>query len=163
MEVTLTVLMVGLPASGKTTIIRSLCNRKDEIFPTAGFEISYVNVGVRTALVYDCSGEGHSRETWELLYDYCDAVCFVIDAQDTDTFSIAKQTLHRFLESNRTMKYNNCHCRKKCLAIMLNKCDLPAKVPKDLFFKALEMEKIQKLVGRVYMKESSAYTKEGLD
>ena len=46
---------------------------------------------------------------------------------------------------------------------MLNKSDLPSKVPKDLFYKALDIEKMQKLVGKVYVKETSAYTKDGLE
>jgi GTPase SAR1 family protein len=61
MEVSHTVLLIGLSNSGKTTMLRSLCNRSEEIFPTAGFDITYVNVGVRSVLVYDCSGEGYSR------------------------------------------------------------------------------------------------------
>lgn len=46
---------------------------------------------------------------------------------------------------------------------MLNKCDVLSNVPKDLFYKALEIERIQKLVGKVYLKETSAYTKDGLE
>lgn len=37
MEVSLTILMIGLSNSGKTTIVRSFSSRKEEIFPTAGF------------------------------------------------------------------------------------------------------------------------------
>lgn len=46
---------------------------------------------------------------------------------------------------------------------MLNKSDIANKVPKDVLFKALDVDKIQKLVGKVYVKETSAYTKDGLD
>lgn len=35
---------------------------------------------------------------------------------------------------------------------MLNKSDLPNKVPKDIMYKALDMEKLQKFVGKVYIK-----------
>ncbi len=35
---------------------------------------------------------------------------------------------------------------------MLNKSDIPNKVPKDVLFKALDVDKIQKLVGKVYVK-----------
>jgi hypothetical protein len=42
-----------------------------------------------------------------MLYQNCDAVGFVIDAQDADHFSIAKQTLNRFIEQNKSMKYRD--------------------------------------------------------
>ncbi len=45
---------------------------------------------------------------------------------------------------------------------MLNKSDLQNKFTKDVFYKALEIEKMQKHVGKVYIKETSAYTKDGL-
>ena len=37
MDVSFTLLMIGLSNSGKTTILKSLANDQDEIFPTAGF------------------------------------------------------------------------------------------------------------------------------
>lgn len=46
---------------------------------------------------------------------------------------------------------------------MLNKSDLHNKVPKDILYKGLDVDKIQKLVGKVYVKETSAYTKDGLE
>jgi hypothetical protein len=45
---------------------------------------------------------------------------------------------------------------------MLNKCELQNRVAKDVLIKALEIERMQKLVGKLYIKETSAYTKEGL-
>lgn len=35
---------------------------------------------------------------------------------------------------------------------MLNKSDLQSKVPKDIIYKALDIEKLQKFVGKVYIK-----------
>lgn len=37
MEVGMTILMLGLSNSGKTTILKSIANDQSEIFPTAGF------------------------------------------------------------------------------------------------------------------------------
>lgn len=53
--------------------------------------------------------------------------------------------------------------RKKCLCIMLNKSDLQNKFNKEVFYKALDIQKMQKLVGKVYIKETSAYTKDGIE
>lgn len=48
--------MIGLPNSGKSSILHSYANKTEELFPTAGFNITYLNVGHRSVLVYDCSG-----------------------------------------------------------------------------------------------------------
>lgn len=44
---------------------------------------------------------------------------------------------------------------------MLNKLDIKNRAPKDALYKALEPEKIQKLVSKFYVKETSAYNKDG--
>jgi site-specific recombinase XerD len=46
---------------------------------------------------------------------------------------------------------------------MLNKCELENRIAKETLYKGLDMERIQKLVGKIYIKETSAYTKEGLE
>jgi hypothetical protein len=45
---------------------------------------------------------------------------------------------------------------------MLNKCEMQNRIQKDILVKALELEKMQKMVGKIYVKETSAYNKEGL-
>jgi hypothetical protein len=52
----LTISVLGLIGSGKTTLLNSQINKKDDIFPTAGFEIKYVPIGGKRVLAYDCSG-----------------------------------------------------------------------------------------------------------
>lgn len=46
---------------------------------------------------------------------------------------------------------------------MLNKSDVPNRPPKDMVFKALELDKIEKLVHKAYAKETSAFTKDGIE
>jgi hypothetical protein len=46
---------------------------------------------------------------------------------------------------------------------MLNKSDIKDHIHKDALCKALEQTKIDKLVGKVYIKETSAYNKDGLE
>ena len=46
---------------------------------------------------------------------------------------------------------------------MLNKCDLGGRPPKELLVRALEPERMGKLVGKLYFKETSAFNKEGID
>jgi hypothetical protein len=46
---------------------------------------------------------------------------------------------------------------------MLNKCDFKHRPSKEILVKALDVDKLGKLVGKYYIKETSAYNKEGLD
>jgi hypothetical protein len=46
---------------------------------------------------------------------------------------------------------------------MLNKCDVKNRPSKELLVRALEADKVGKLVNRLYIKETSAFNKEGLD
>lgn len=46
---------------------------------------------------------------------------------------------------------------------MLNKCDFKHRPSKELLVKALDVERLSKLVNKYYIKETSAYNKEGLD
>jgi hypothetical protein len=45
---------------------------------------------------------------------------------------------------------------------MLNKCDKKIQ-SKEIFFQALELEAMQNGPNKIYCKETSGYTKEGLD
>lgn len=46
---------------------------------------------------------------------------------------------------------------------MLNKCDMKNRPSKEIIVKALQLDRLSKLVNKYYVKETSAYTKEGLD
>ena len=58
---------------------------------------------------------------------------------DFQRFSIARQTLNKFIDKNKGMRYDMVYCRKKCLCVMLNKSDLQNKFTKDVFYKALDI------------------------
>ena len=46
---------------------------------------------------------------------------------------------------------------------MLNKAEVKERPEREVFYKALEVDKLQKLVGRIYFKETSAYTNDGIE
>ncbi len=100
----LTATMIGPIGSGKTTLINSYINKQQDIFPTAGFEIKYVSSGLKPVLIYDCSGEFRSFPNWNMLTNISDAVLYVIDSTDKETFSIAKKYLFKFLDTNKSMR-----------------------------------------------------------
>jgi GTPase SAR1 family protein len=97
MDAAIPITLIGLPASGKTALIRSATNNQNEIFPTACLEITYISTASKLILAYDCSGEGSVRGNWQMLGGLSDCVVFVIDGHNTDSFGTAKKTLFDFL------------------------------------------------------------------
>lgn len=124
--------LVGLNNSGKTTLVRSLMNRTEEIFPTTGFSIDFVTIpkSQKPVLIYDCSGEGMHRKNWKTFYSEVDAVMFVVDTTDTGRFKYAKHHLHELLKDYVITQ------RKLPVCILLNKCDEKV-LPKETYAQAL--------------------------
>jgi GTPase SAR1 family protein len=104
MDTAIPITLLGLPTSGKTSLIRTATNNQNEIFPTACLEITYISTASKLILAYDCSGEGSSRSNWQMLAGLADCVVFVIDSHNTETFGTAKKTLFDFLERNKFMR-----------------------------------------------------------
>ena len=46
---------------------------------------------------------------------------------------------------------------------MLNKSDSKDRVPREALYKGLDLQKMQKIVEKLYVKETSGFTKDGID
>ena len=92
------ILMVGLDAAGKTTILYKL--KLGEVvtpIPTIGFnveEVRYKNISFH---VWDIGGQDKIRWLWRHYYANSQAVIFVVDSTDNDRFDEAKLELHKML------------------------------------------------------------------
>ena len=95
------VLMVGLDAAGKTTILYKL--KLGEIvtpIPTIGFnceEVTYKNV---TFNVWDVGGQTQIRKLWRFYYQGASAVIFVVDSSDPERFSVAREELDNLMNDD---------------------------------------------------------------
>lgn len=98
-KIAFSVLVVGLDRSGKSTMVRFLSGSRSEIYPTAGFEVTYLNCNGINApvLVYDCSGVGRARDNWRTFYDVVEGVIFVIDSTDFNRVGIAKKLIKEMM------------------------------------------------------------------
>ena len=92
--------LVGLDATGKTTMVSSIKNSGGEVFPTPGFSIDYISIQKipKPILVYDCSGAGIHRNNWKTFYRYVDGVVFVIDVLNPGRLKSAKEELQDLLK-----------------------------------------------------------------
>nr|ANM86091.1 ADP-ribosylation factor 1 [Stygiella incarcerata] len=114
----LRILMVGLDAAGKTTILYKL--KLGEIvttIPTIGFNVETVEYKNINFTVWDVGGQDKIRPLWRHYYSNTQGLIFVVDSNDRDRISDAHDELHRMLSEDEL--------RDAVLLVFANKQDLP--------------------------------------
>ena len=112
------ILMLGLDAAGKTTILYKL--KLGEIvttIPTIGFNVETVEYKNISFTVWDVGGQDKIRPLWRHYYQNTQGVIFVVDSNDRDRVGEARDELHRML--------NEDELREAILLVFANKQDLP--------------------------------------
>ncbi|GBE59229.1 ADP-ribosylation factor [Babesia ovata] len=114
--------MVGLDASGKTTILYKL--KLGEVvttIPTIGFNVETVEYKNISFTVWDVGGQDKIRPLWKHYYTNTQAVIFVVDSNDRARIKDAREELHKMM--------NEDELREAFLLIYANKQDLPNAIP----------------------------------
>eukprot|EP00052_Salpingoeca_macrocollata_P030634 m.320334 g.320334 ORF g.320334 m.320334 type:complete len:176 (-) comp23960_c0_seq1:26-553(-) len=118
------ILMLGLDAAGKTTILYRLrYDRECQTIPTVGFNVetvSYKNVKFN---VWDVGGQDKIRPLWRHYYTGTEGLIFVVDSADRERIDEAKQELHKILEDTEM--------KDVILLIFANKQDLKTAIPPE--------------------------------
>jgi len=112
------ILMVGLDAAGKTTILYKL--KLGEIvttIPTIGFNVETVEYKNIQFTVWDVGGQDKIRPLWRHYFQNTQGIIFVVDSNDRDRVVEAREELQRML--------NEDELRDALLLIFANKQDLP--------------------------------------
>ncbi|GJW93137.1 ADP-ribosylation factor 2 [Tanacetum coccineum] len=92
------ILMVGLDAAGKTTILYKL--KLGEIvttIPTIGFNVETVEYKNISFTVWDVGGQDKIRPLWRHYFQNTQGLIFVVDSNDRDRVVEARDELHRML------------------------------------------------------------------
>ena len=116
------ILMVGLDAAGKTTILYKL--KLGEIvttIPTIGFNVETVEYKNISFTVWDVGGQDKIRTLWRHYYQNTEGLIFVVDSNDAARFEDAKQELNKMLGEDEL--------RDAVLLVFANKQDLPNAMP----------------------------------
>merc|ERR1712230_156152 len=95
------ILMVGLDAAGKTTILYKL--KLGEIvttIPTIGFNVGTVEYKNISFTVWDVGGQDKIRPLWRHYYQNTQGVIFVVDSNDRDRIEDAREELHKILQED---------------------------------------------------------------
>merc|ERR1719456_494880 len=112
------ILMVGLDAAGKTTILYKL--KLGEVvttIPTIGFNVETVEHKNISFNVWDVGGQDKIRKLWRYYYQNTQGLIFVIDSNDRDRIEDAREELTNML--------NEDEMRDAVLLVFANKQDLP--------------------------------------
>lgn len=112
------ILMVGLDAAGKTTILYKL--KLGEIvttIPTIGFNVETVEYGNIQFTVWDVGGQDKIRPLWRHYFQNTQGLIFVVDSNDRERINEANEELQKML--------NEDELRDAVLLVFCNKQDLP--------------------------------------
>ncbi|XP_048426830.1 ADP-ribosylation factor 2 isoform X2 [Pyrus x bretschneideri] len=112
------ILMVGLDASGKTTILYKL--KLGDIvntIPTIGFNVETIEYKNITFTIWDVGGQDKIRPLWRHYFQNTQGIVFVVDSIDRERISEARNELHRILSESELSNAT--------LLVFANKQDLP--------------------------------------
>ncbi|XP_060065304.1 ADP-ribosylation factor 2-like [Ylistrum balloti] len=112
------ILMVGLDAAGKTTILYKL--KLGEIvttIPTIGFNVETVEYKNISFTVWDVGGQDKIRPLWRHYFQNTQGLIFVVDSNDRERIGEAREELMRMIHEDEL--------RDAVLLVFANKQDLP--------------------------------------
>ena len=146
------ILMVGLDAAGKTTILYQLKMEETvKTMPTLGFNIETFEYKKVFFIILDVGGKEGIIVNWEQYYQNTDGLIFVVDSNDQDRIEDAVEKLKKLLAEE---ELKNCP-----VLVLANKQDLNG---------ALAPDEVGDLKGRTWLVQGTSATtgqglKEGLD
>ena len=112
------ILMVGLDAAGKTTILYRLkLGETVTTVPTVGFSCENVVYKNISMTMWDVGGQDKVRRLWYHYFANTDAVIFVVDSNDRDRIGVACEELHKMMSAPEL--------QNAALLVFANKQDLP--------------------------------------
>merc|ERR1711892_444194 len=110
------ILMVGLDAAGKTTILYKL--KMGEVvttIPTIGFNVEEVQYKNINFTVWDVGGQDKIRKLWRCYYQNTQGLIFVVDSNDRDRIEDAREEIAKVVSEDEM--------RDAILLIFANKQD----------------------------------------
>ncbi|KAI9891485.1 MAG: ADP-ribosylation factor, Arf Arf6 [Vezdaea aestivalis] len=146
-------LMLGLDAAGKTTILYKLKIGQDvTTIPTVGFNVETVTYKNVKFNVWDVGGQDKIRPLWRHYFSGTQGLIFVIDSADRDRIDEARQEMHRII-SDREMK-------ESLLLVFANKQDISGAMTPTEVTDSLRLSTLKDRIW--YVVPSCATTGEGL-
>jgi small GTP-binding protein len=112
------ILMVGLDAAGKTTILYKLkLGENINTIPTIGFNVEQVVYKNLSFTMWDVGGQDKIRALWRHYYSGCEGIIYVVDSLDRDRMALTRDTLKHMLGDDEL--------RSALVLVLANKQDMP--------------------------------------
>ncbi|KAF7693130.1 ADP-ribosylation factor 4-like [Silurus meridionalis] len=130
------ILMVGLDAAGKTTVLYKL--KLGEVvttIPTLGFNVETVDYKNISFTVWDVGGQDVIRRLWRHYFQNTMGLIFVVDSSDRERIHEAALELQNMLEEDAL--------RDAAVLILANKQDLPDAMPVHEMTEKLRMHTLK--------------------
>uniref|UniRef100_A0A803NNL2 ADP-ribosylation factor n=1 Tax=Cannabis sativa TaxID=3483 RepID=A0A803NNL2_CANSA len=147
------IVMVGLDASGKTSILYKL-KLGDVVttIPTIGFNVETIEYKNINFTVWDVGGQDKIRPLWKHYFQNTLGLIFVIDSNDQERISEARHELHQILTEHELSNAT--------LLVFANKKDLPNAMPVSEITNQLSLHSLSHR--RWLVQHTSATSGEGL-
>ncbi|KAH8832853.1 ADP-ribosylation factor, Arf family Arf1 [Flagelloscypha sp. PMI_526] len=147
------ILMLGLDAAGKTTILYKLkLGEQVTTIPTIGFNVESVEYKNISFTVWDVGGQDRIRPLWRHYYQSVKAVIYVVDSNDRERISEAREEMMKLIGEQEL--------QDAILLIFANKQDLPNALSAGELTDALGLKTITNKPW--YIQATSATTGDGL-
>eukprot|EP00051_Salpingoeca_urceolata_P035786 m.31281 g.31281 ORF g.31281 m.31281 type:complete len:187 (-) comp9710_c0_seq1:182-742(-) len=126
------ILMLGLDAAGKTSILYKLkLNEMVTTIPTIGFNVETVEYRNLNFTIWDVGGQTKIRPLWRHYFQNTHALIYVVDSSDTERLGEAREELHAMLRTDEL--------RDATLLVLANKQDLPNSASSSELTKRLDL------------------------
>ena len=152
------ILMVGLDAVGKTTIMYKIkMNETVKTIPTIGFNVETMEYKRLKITMWDIGGQDKIRVLWKHYFSNTDCIIYVVDSSDIDRVEESAEELKKML--------SDPELDNASLLVYANKQDMYGALSPQVITEKLELNQIK---NRKWMVQGSSATNgsgllEGLD
>lgn len=146
-------MMVGLDAAGKTTILYKL--KLGEVvttIPTVGFNVEQVEYKNIRMTVWDIGGQDKIRKLWRYYYQGVQGIIFVVDSSDRDRVEDAREELDKLMTADEL--------RDASVLVYANKQDLPGAMRASELADKLRLRDLRS--GRWFIQSACAVSGDGI-
>eukprot|EP00747_Dinoflagellata_sp_TGD_P060499 gnl/TRDRNA2_/TRDRNA2_152051_c0_seq2.p1 gnl/TRDRNA2_/TRDRNA2_152051_c0~~gnl/TRDRNA2_/TRDRNA2_152051_c0_seq2.p1 ORF type:complete len:182 (-),score=47.77 gnl/TRDRNA2_/TRDRNA2_152051_c0_seq2:450-995(-) len=146
-------MMVGLDAAGKTTILYKLkLGEVVSTIPTVGFNVEQVEYKNISMTVWDIGGQDKIRKLWRYYYAGVQGVIFVVDSSDVHRVQDAREELHKVMSADEL--------REASVLVYANKQDLPGAMSASELADKLGLRDLRS--GRWFIQSACAVSGDGI-
>ena len=130
------IVMVGLDAAGKTTVLYKLkLNDVVTTIPTIGFNVEKVEYKNLKMTIWDVGGQDRLRPLWRHYYENTNGIIFVVDCNDKVRMDKCRDEVQKMMDEP--------HLRDAKLVVFANKQDMPGAMPASAVVEGLELRNLK--------------------